>query len=1176
MRYKKILICLANCLLIQIVLFASGIITNYTFAQLSIDSVYPNAGNIGQSLNVTVKGTGFDENTRLSMSLDTGNTRHIIGSVDTPGEAETIVVVGQTAYVADGVEGLQIIDVSEPSNPIITGSVDTPDYALFATVVDQTAYVADLGSGLQVIDVSDPSSPTIIGSVDTPGEASWVSVIDQIAYVCDWGGGLQVIDVSDPSNPFIISTVDTPGGSFTATVIDQLAYVADLESGLQVIDVSDPFKPAIIGSVDTPSEAIGIKVIDQIAYVGDDESGLQIIDVSDPLSPVIIGSVDTLGSASIVDVLDHIAYVADWGNGLQVIDVSNPASPVIIGSVDTPGPASGVMVLNKTAYVANMSRGVQVIDISEPANLSVVGSADTPGYAVGITIIGETAYVADGESGVVVMDVSDPSEPVVIGQMDTSGYAYHITVVGSTAYIADGENGVLVMDMSDPSTPVVIGQMDTSGYAYHITVVGPTAYVADGENGVLVIDVTDPNKPFIISSVDTPGEASVVDVVDHIAYVADWEQGLQIIDVSNSVRPEIIGAVDTPGYATLLTVVDDYVYVADDYTGLQIIDVRNPFNPIIIGSVKTPGEASGVTIVDQIAYVANNYSGLQVIDVSVPSQPAITGSIYTPGNAFHVEVINQTAYVADGRAGLSIVPVPKEIAKVEVEDSTTLQVDLLGPKIPGHYNMYVFNDLSFSQLYGAVSFLSTKEHTIQGHKKAIIAAGGTIDDRLSEAAKKCSNLAYLVLLSQGYVKEKIRYLSPHNFIDADGDGQNDVSGICTSETISKAIQEWAAQDASELLIYLIDHGGHGTFQANQGDIIKAEDLDYWLDKAQSTIPGAVVLIYDACYSGSFLPLMTAPKERQRFVITSSAANEETWFMEGGVMSFGYQFWSSLFLNANLCDSYQVARGMIENSQTPILDADGDAQETHKDIEIVSDFTIGRGRIAASNPPKIGSVNKKKILSGEVESIIWASGIKSLNNLKSVWAVVIPPDYENTYVGRAVTELDSVQLLDADGDGIYTGDYKHFKKQGTYKISVYAEDVEGSLALPKTTEIIQTFGDPICDIKQNNTNYPITINSSDPVTITISLSPGNRTHKFCDWWIAAFTPNGWKSLIIEPQVVWVDGLRRTIVMPLAEISEIQIPQPPLYEGKNFIFFAIDDNADAIPDATWGDYVEVSIQ
>ncbi len=119
----------------------------------------------------------------------------IVGFVDTPGQATGVAVSCSVAYVADRFFGLQVIDVSDPANPVILGSVDTPGFAIGVAVSGAVAYVAD-GSGLQVIDVSDPGSPVIVGSVDTPGRAFGVALSGAVAYVADVALGLQVIDVS--------------------------------------------------------------------------------------------------------------------------------------------------------------------------------------------------------------------------------------------------------------------------------------------------------------------------------------------------------------------------------------------------------------------------------------------------------------------------------------------------------------------------------------------------------------------------------------------------------------------------------------------------------------------------------------------------------------------------------------------------------------------------------------------------------------------------------------------------------------------------------------------------------------------------------------------------------------------------------------------------------------------
>ena len=60
-----------------------------------------------------------------------------------------------------------------------------PGYAYGVSIANGYAYVADDASGLQVIDISTPTAPVIVGSVDTPGMRMGVSVANGYAYVAD-------------------------------------------------------------------------------------------------------------------------------------------------------------------------------------------------------------------------------------------------------------------------------------------------------------------------------------------------------------------------------------------------------------------------------------------------------------------------------------------------------------------------------------------------------------------------------------------------------------------------------------------------------------------------------------------------------------------------------------------------------------------------------------------------------------------------------------------------------------------------------------------------------------------------------------------------------------------------------------------------------------------------------
>jgi hypothetical protein len=116
------------------------------------------------------------------------------------GVARDVKVSGNYAYVAGEEGGLQVIDVSNPTNCVGVGGFDTSGTASGVAVSGNYAYIADADAGLQVIDVSNPTNCVRVGGFKTIGYAYGVAVSDNYAYVTDDYAGLQVIDVSNPAN----------------------------------------------------------------------------------------------------------------------------------------------------------------------------------------------------------------------------------------------------------------------------------------------------------------------------------------------------------------------------------------------------------------------------------------------------------------------------------------------------------------------------------------------------------------------------------------------------------------------------------------------------------------------------------------------------------------------------------------------------------------------------------------------------------------------------------------------------------------------------------------------------------------------------------------------------------------------------------------------------------------
>ena len=499
-------------------------------------------------------------------------------------EIDSNIPAGCFSYAYCGtMKGLIIVNVTDAAIPKETAFLEigeVNDIAFYKVdhEADKYAVLANGEDGLRIIDISDPSGPKYSGQFNTSGDAQGVAVSGNYAYVADGGGGLVIIDISDPSGPRYAGQFDTSGVAQGVAVSGNYAYVADEYSGLVIIDISDPSGLKYAGQCDTSGYARGVAISGNYAYVADGGGGLVIIDISDPRVPQYARQFDNSGDACDVAVSGNCAYVADGHRGLMIIDISDPSGPQYAGQFDTSGYAYGVAISGNYAYVADGDSGLVIIDISDPSGLKYAGKYNTSRYAYRVAISGNYAYVADGSSGLVIIDISDPSSPQYAGQYNTSGWAARgAAISGNYAYVADDDGGLVIIDISDPSSPQYAGQYNAYGWAARgVAISSNYAYVADGD-GLVIIDISNPSGPKYAGQCDTSGYACDVAISGNYAYVADGDSGLVIIDISDPSGPKYAGQFDTPGYAQGVAISGNYAYVADGDSGLailQIIDIQ--------------------------------------------------------------------------------------------------------------------------------------------------------------------------------------------------------------------------------------------------------------------------------------------------------------------------------------------------------------------------------------------------------------------------------------------------------------------------------------------------------------------------------------------------------------------------------------------------------------------------
>ena len=104
--------------------------------------------------------------------------------------------------------------------------------------------------------------------------------------------------------------------------------------------------------------------------------------------------------------------------------------------------------------------------------------------------------------------------------------------------------------------------------------------------------------------------------------------------------------------------------------------------------------------------------------------------------------------------------------------------------------------------------------------------------------------------------------------------------------------------------------------------------------------------------------------------------------------------------------------------------------------------------------------------------------------------------------------------------------------------------------------------PTPKIQANGQDGPITVTENTPVSVTVSLAPGDQNGKNADWWAAMFYST-WFSL--TPYNTWALGLNPWAQKPLYSFSPVEIYNSTVSVGENIFCFGVDMSPNGILDS-----------
>ncbi len=168
---------------------------------------------------------------------------------------------------------------------------------------------------------------------------------------------------------------------------------------------------------------------------------------------------------------------------------------------------------------------------------------------------------------------------------------------------------------------------------------------------------------------------------------------------------------------------------------------------------------------------------------------------------------------------------------------------------PGCYTLTVSNETECYEIPYAIHFDDADSEIFKA--KAIIVTGYPANNSNIHDIKNIGENAYSTLRNLGYADERIFYLTyPESKSEFNTDKHKNIldKGF---DKLSRAITEWS-RDAHSLILFMVGDGNPNRFRINDSEQLDAELLDIWLDDLQKSLPGNIIVIYDACKSGTFI------------------------------------------------------------------------------------------------------------------------------------------------------------------------------------------------------------------------------------------------------------------------------------------------------------------------------------
>ncbi len=344
-------------------------------------------------------------NGTLILNIATPATPTLVGSYSAK-HAFALTAQGNQVFVlppSEQTSVLRSVDFTISNTPVVDDELPLPGESRDVRSAGSSIIVANGANGLVVLDATNPAAPQFGGRIPIEFGATTVEWVNNVAVAGSFDQ-LDIVNIANPYSPALIKT-EVLGTNQNVLDMDRSGnnlYVTLGFGGLKVFDMSNPAVPTVLGTYLPVSDAVVRTTVQGTMAFTSDNTIVRAVDMSNPAVPDELGSRTLPSRVQDMDYDGTNLFVATQVDGVKIFDVSLPGSFSELNPIST-GFASpnGVAVSGNHLFIAVQElQGLLVYDISTINSPQFVEQRNTPGEALRVDINGGLLSLAEGQNGV--------------------------------------------------------------------------------------------------------------------------------------------------------------------------------------------------------------------------------------------------------------------------------------------------------------------------------------------------------------------------------------------------------------------------------------------------------------------------------------------------------------------------------------------------------------------------------------------------------------------------------------------------------------------------------------------------------------------------------------------------------------------------------------------------------